>query len=313
MLGLSGVALFRIAQASGLSLATSMLLVALLLCHPSFHGASSGINLYGYHPDCLLPIFYLFAYDAYLRRRRKLFWVLVIFTLATLEQAGIVLSATAIYWIFTGDRRLGFKLLAVSVAWFLLATKIAIPIIGGTSKPYYFSALKKPADFCAIVGIAKASALYGLQMVLLFLAFPLLSLFSLVAMPSTLIYAQAQSVGYGIPLHILSWHAVPVVSVLSVSSVNAISLIETKNQRLQKWNQASLMLGCCILFWISYTYVYKPDIPQLSEEQRAALRQLKNDIPEQASLSANYFAASHFSHRKDLFIWSFRPQPIKLL
>jgi uncharacterized membrane protein len=78
MLGLAGIALYRIAQAMDIGITTSMLLMSLLLCHPSFHGASSGINLYGYHPDSLFPVFFLFAFDAHLRKRKATFWILVL-------------------------------------------------------------------------------------------------------------------------------------------------------------------------------------------------------------------------------------------
>ena len=179
MLGLSGVALYRIARIKGIDVVTSILLMGLLLCHPSFHGAPTGLNLYGYHPDCFFPVFFLFAYDAHLRKQKIRFWILVLLALATIENAAIVLSAMALYWIFTDNRRLGLVLLTVSILWFVVATKIAMPMIGGVSKPYYFSALKTPGDLTQIFGIIRAAFLYGGNMVFFFLGLPLLSLFSL--------------------------------------------------------------------------------------------------------------------------------------
>jgi uncharacterized membrane protein len=302
MLGLSGVALYRIARIKGLGVSTSILLMGLLLCHPSFHGASSGINLYGYHPDCLFPVFFLFAYDAHLRKRKAAFWILVLMALGTLEQAAIVLSALAIYWMLAGDRKVGLGLLATSVVWYVAATKIAMPLIGGGT-PYYFSALKKPESLTALLSVILPAFNYGTKMLLYWGALPLLSSFSLVAVPSILIYAQAYSVGYGIPLNVLSWHAVPIVSVLAVGSVQGILFLSKRFGSCMNWIRAGLAICCCVLAWISFDEVYDSKVSKISAEQRFALRQLKEEIPEQASLSANFFVASHFSNRKNLFIF----------
>ena len=196
---------------------------------------------------------------------------MVLLALTTIENAAIVISAMALYWIFTDNRKLGFMLLTVAILWFVAATKIAMPMIGGVGKPYYFSALKKPGDLTQIFGLIRAAFLYGGKMVSYFLGLPLLSLFSLVALPSTLIYAQAEAVGYGIPLNELSWHSVPVVSVLAVSSVHSIQFLAKRYGGYVNWIRVGLAIWCGVLVWISFDEVYDSEVPGISAEQQVAL------------------------------------------
>ena len=302
MLGLSGLAVYRIARFKRLGFSSSILLSVLLLCHPTLHGASSGINLYGYHPDCLFPVFFLFAYDAHLRNRTAVFWILVGMALCTLEQAAIVFAAWGLYWFIAGNRKGGLALFLVSFIWYVVATNIAMPMIGGGT-PYYFSALKIADSFSELVSAGSAALKYGTSMLLFWGALPLLSPFSLVALPGVLINAQAFSVGYSVPLNLLSWHGVQIVSVLAVSSVNGIYYLRNRVGNYIGWIHAGLAICCIVLGWISFSEVYGQKIRKLTTEQQSALKQLKIDIPEQASLSANFFVASHFSHRKTLYIF----------
>jgi hypothetical protein len=70
---------------------------------------------------------------------------------------------------------------------------------------------------------------------------------------------------------VLSWHAVPIVSVLAVGSVQGILFLSKRCGSYLNWIRAGLAICCCVLAWISFNDVYDQKNQKITAEQRYAL------------------------------------------
>jgi uncharacterized membrane protein len=301
---LSGYAAYRVARALGVSQPGALLLGALLLTNPSLHGAAAGRNLDGYHPHMLFPVLFLLAYDAHLRRHRRLFWGLVLLSLATVEQHAIIWGSVGLYWWLCGERRNGGLVAAVALIWFSLATLVVIPYYSAGKSAYYFRAWPRAFDASTFAVLVSAGGSYAYNLIVTFAGLPFLSWFSLAILPIVLVYAQAYAGGvYNLPTDPLSFHAVAVLPVLVVAAAQGLARLEQALPALRPSFFAALTWAA--LFFASVTafqvYLFRP--PALTHEQKQEIKRLKSVIPGDAALAATPFVASHFSHRRDLTLF----------
>jgi uncharacterized membrane protein len=98
------------------------------------------INWWQFHPDALIITPLMFAYWLGTRRRWGWFWVAVAVTLSCKEDAGLAIFALGIcLWLKHRQRAQGLITATAGAAWFLICTKLIIPLANGGGAPFYVS------------------------------------------------------------------------------------------------------------------------------------------------------------------------------
>ena len=298
-LGLSGAALYRVAQAYGASVQGSLALAALFLAHPSLHGAAAGIKMYGYHGETFFPGLFLLAWEAQLAGRKAAFVAFFLLSLATLEYYATVWVGVAAVWYVSGRRREALAVGSLAVAWFVAATFLAIPYFSGGKEPYYFTFGGVTAG--RLAAVPGALAYYLAALITGLAGLPLLSRISLAAIPIVLTYAQAKAVGYYVPLDVFSWHVCGPLSILAVAAAEGLVLVE---RRVGARRAAIALLSCALaLGMLTGARFYRRIERPLSEARKAERARLSTVIPADAPLSASLSVAAHFARRRDLWLF----------
>jgi uncharacterized membrane protein len=112
-------------------------LAAAYLLYPSLEW----INWWHFHPDALIITPLLFAWWLASRGRWGWFSVAVGVALLCKEDAALAVAALGLALIIRGRRRAGVLTCAAGVGWFLLATKVIIPLANGGASPFYVKEL----------------------------------------------------------------------------------------------------------------------------------------------------------------------------
>ena len=95
------------------------------------------INWWHFHPDALVITPLLFAWWLATRRRWGWFAVAVGVALACKEDAALAVLMLGLVLAVLGERRAGLLTAAAGAGWFLLATRVVIPAVGGGDGPFY--------------------------------------------------------------------------------------------------------------------------------------------------------------------------------
>ncbi|MDZ7841837.1 MAG: DUF2079 domain-containing protein [Gammaproteobacteria bacterium] len=295
---------YAVSRALSLPRLESLLMAAALLAHPSMHGTATGQSLYGYHPDALMPALFLFAFYAYFRARRPLFWGLVFVSLITAEQYAVVWAGIAVYLYWIRERRDAVLLASLSVAWLLMGTKLVLLLtLGSDQGPWYHSALEFPEDPSRYLAALERGGLYAVKHLVLFCMLPVATLLPLALVPMVGLFVQAEAFGYTVPLGVMSWHAAAVVPVLFISSVIALVWLRRRFPARRGWVLIGLLIWVPGLLVTSLRYAYWVDVEPMPPDRRAAWSEIRGVVPGDASVSATLFAASHLTHRIDLYLF----------
>jgi uncharacterized membrane protein len=112
---------------------------AVLLLHPSYQF----LAWESFHPETLAIAPLLFAYWAARAKRWRLFTVAVVLALACKEDVALAVVVLGILIYVRGHRRVGILVSSLSALWFLLATRVIIPLSNGIGPFYdaFFTAL----------------------------------------------------------------------------------------------------------------------------------------------------------------------------
>lgn len=131
---LSGLVLYRIGQRA---LKENILAFAVMVAYLLFVGLQNAI-ITDFHEVTLGTLPLMLLLWAWIARRKKLFWLLLIFTLGIKESTGILGATLGLSIIFTDKkwRSIGVGTLIISIAWALAATKFIIPFFSGGSYGY---------------------------------------------------------------------------------------------------------------------------------------------------------------------------------
>jgi uncharacterized membrane protein len=109
-------------------------LCAAYLLYPSVEW----INQWQFHPDALVITPLMFAYWLATRRRWGWFWAAVAITLSCKEDAGLAVFALGIcLWLKHRQRAQGLITAIAGAGWFLICTKLIIPLANGGGAPFY--------------------------------------------------------------------------------------------------------------------------------------------------------------------------------
>lgn len=294
---------FAVARALALPRTESLLLAAALLAHPSMHGMVTGQSLYGYHPDALMPVLFLFAFYAYICGRKPLFWVLVCLSLATAEQYAVVWIGIGVYLYWIRERSGALVLASLSAAWLTVGAGLVSLALELDQGPWYHSALEVPDDISRYGAALERGALYAIKHLVLFCMLPAATLMPLALLPMLGLFVQAEAYGYTVPLGVMSWHAAAVVPVLFLSATLVVARLRHRFAVGRGWIRLGLAVWVPLLLATSLHSAYWVDPDPMRPDRRTAWSEVRNAVPDGASVSASLFAASHLTHRADLYLF----------
>ncbi len=95
------------------------------------------INWWHFHPDALIITPLLFAWLYASRRNWKWFTVAIVCALLAKEDAALAVFMMGAVLFFKGERKWGLRAAAAGVVWFLVCTRLIIPIANGGKAPFY--------------------------------------------------------------------------------------------------------------------------------------------------------------------------------
>ncbi|HTZ08830.1 MAG TPA: DUF2079 domain-containing protein, partial [Acidimicrobiales bacterium] len=96
------------------------------------------INWWQFHPDALVITPLMFAYWLGTRQRWGWFWFAIGVTLACKEDAGLAVFALGLcLWLKQRQRARGLITAVAGAGWFLVCTKLIIPLANGGAGPFY--------------------------------------------------------------------------------------------------------------------------------------------------------------------------------
>ena len=111
-------------------------LAAAYLLYPSVEW----INWWHFHPDALIITPLMFAYWLATRRRWGWFWAAIAVALSCKEDAGLAVFALGIcLWVKHHERTRGLLTALAGGGWFLVCTKLIIPLSTGGGDPFYIT------------------------------------------------------------------------------------------------------------------------------------------------------------------------------
>ncbi len=96
------------------------------------------VNEWMFHPDALIITPLMFAYWLATRRRWGWFWFATALALSCKEDAGLaVLALGIVLWLKMRQRAMGLITTVAGAAWFLICTRLIIPLANGGGQPFY--------------------------------------------------------------------------------------------------------------------------------------------------------------------------------
>lgn len=317
--GLTGWGLFLLGR---LWLSRAWMAAAVVLLytlHPGVHGAASGFLYYGYHADVWIPPLFIFAVYFAARGRTRALLLCWLLGLGVLEQYGLLWAGLGLFLAVRPDtRRLGIGVAGASLAWMAVATLVIVPYCAGGARPYYYTSgfhglgllwQKVAAGDWAIFDWA---LMYLRAMAGPFGFLPLTDAFSLLSLPAYLFSASAGSVGYAVPMQPGSWHnsgVLPVMAVALLRTLGGLSWFGSRLRRLVPEGWCVALAAVAALLPLALTppdrlpgrYGVLPrDFASLSPARRLALEEIRQKIPEDAVLAADFFTGSQFLNRREL-------------
>ena len=290
-------------------------LSAVLLLHPTYQYLVWEF----FHPDALAVSPLLFAYWAARARRWRFFAVAVVLTLACKEDAALAVLVLGLLIAVRGDRRIGLAVAAASAAWFMIATRVIIPLANGIGPFYdtFFGELggsvgevartlvRDPSRAVELAGrpdrvdyyrmmLAPVAFLPLIALPTLLIAGPMLGVNILSSFPYVreIRYHYSALVLAAIVLATVEAIArlgrTPAVRTFLVGLVTATSLAATV-----AWGPSPISTKFRMGLW-----PLGPENPRLS-----AMRAAVQIVPERAPATVHYLFAPHMTHREKIYEW----------
>ncbi|MEY2398149.1 MAG: hypothetical protein QOJ00_1323 [Actinomycetota bacterium] len=288
------------------------------LLHPS----TEWINWWHFHPDALVITPLMFAWWLATRRRWRWFAVCVVIALATKEDAALAVTAMGVALMFRGERRPGAWTFGAGVFWFLVCTKLIIPITNGGGSPFYedffpglgtslpqilFNAIRHPSRVYHPM-FAADRLVYFRKLLLPLALLPFVApLALLVSAPQTAVNTIASHS----PSHDIRFHYSAIILVgLMIATVEGVARLARRGDGLKI---AVVALLCVSAFMGNREWSpspigrdYKTGIWAQHNPREAAFNAAVHEVRPGDKVAATYLIDPHLTHRK--YIYEF-PNP----
>lgn len=316
------IPLWLIGKHHGLSGAQRMLLCAVLLLYPAFSGGAS----YDIHENCFLTPLLLWLFYGIDRRNTVVTAIAAILTLAVKEDAAVYVAVIALWLILKSALRFkkekakdlitGAAMLAVSLAWFFLATAYLSKSGDGVMTYRYENLIADGSS--SLVAVIKSVLLNPMKALyecvdpdkLKFIAITLLPLLGLplltrryeryiLLIPYILVnlisdYPQQHSIYF-------QYCFGPIACMMYLTVVNLAELKIDWHRTAALAVAAAVCAGCWGRSVLRKAIPYPKDaIASFDEYQN--IRDALDTIPEDARVTANTLYAAYLSQRETLYV-----------
>lgn len=285
-----------------------------------------GGNIFDFHELAVAAPIVSFALYALVTQRTGLLLAMAGLGLLTREDLALTFAGIGVYLVLVQRRhRLGAALLAVSVAWFVVAFKWLIPALAGRSYAHWsYSGLGSGPGSAALHLVLhpldsakefftprdKQIALFNLFVP--WLGLPLLSPLLIVMLPTLAARFFSDKPSHWAPqgFH-YSLVLAPMLAFAAVDTAARLARLTAGRRR------ELLLLGLGVgVLWIGlyFSFVRLKPLDELrrytSEPQIAAIRTCLRAIPADASVAATSALVPHLSHRERIYVLDRRAVPV---
>lgn len=260
---------------------------------------------WGFHSEVYYLTYFL-ALVYFWDKNRVIAVVFFFLALLTKETSAIPLFMTMLYFLFKekGKSKTAPVLAAVSVLYFVVATKWLMPYFGAGKTAYQYYGLRLDAGraFGSML-LPKAFLGYWKEMLVHFQFLPVLSpQIWLLALPDSLVNSSAEFVmGYGNPANPANWHSIPVYGFMIWACLLSI---RTLAQFLKK--KAFLYPLSLVLFSFSVSLLFDSPVPRAAKARgggpiQVTLKKVDRLTAGSDSLCVSPGLAAPFMHKRYLY------------
>jgi uncharacterized membrane protein len=307
------IAIFLLARDRLLDRWLAVALAAVLLLNPTYQWLTWEF----FHPDALAIAPLLFAYWAARTARWKWFVLFAVLAAACKEDVALAIAVMGVLIAVRGHRKIGLITIAVSIAWYTIATRVIIPWQNGIG-PFYDSFFgdlgKNPVEVGthlathpreAIELATEHDRISYYQMMFAPVAFlPLLAIPTLLIAGPMLGVNMFSSFPYtrDIRYHYSSLVLVGII----LATVEAIAWVAAKKPGLVRF-LVGLVVATSFAATVAWgpsplSVKYRSGIWPLQEDARQSAREAAVDlVPDGAPTSAIYNLLPHLGHREEIY------------
>jgi uncharacterized membrane protein len=270
-------------------------------------------NLEQFHVECFTVLLIAVALYAALESRMRLLFVAVILLFMCKEDVGLLVGALGLWVAWRRDRRWGAWILALSVAWSVIAAELIIrPMIGETNVhtgrlPFggvsgtISTAFAHPGKFFTYLR-SDNRPFYVWQMFTsfgwIFWRAPEVAAISVLVVGDNVIASWPYS-------HYIAYHySMPIVPVLAFGTVFAVgTLASARARRIATGLVVACAFTACAVWGLApfseHTYSHlNPSSPEVHD-----IDTVLHALPPNADVSAYYAYVSHIDHRVNIYMW----------
>ncbi len=314
VIALAAVPVYLLALRRTGSVPIATVLAAALLLHP----ALAQSNMENYHPDSFLVLFIAVAIYGALESKYRLFVVAAVLAMLTKEDAVLIIVPLALWVAWRRNRKLGFTIAGISVAWTLFATNvvmrslIGVPTLNSWRIPFggpvglLKRTFTKPGDVTSYL-YHENRPWYVWQMLaptgLMFLFAPEVAAIGVVVLLSNVVSNFLYQ-------HLIGYHYVmPIIPALAMGTAFAVSKLRRPVLRYA----ATAIVGVSALttayMWGPYSFS-RTQIAHWSPSYFVVheINAIRDQVPPNAVLSSYHAFAPHLSHRTRIYTW---PTPFR--
>ena len=285
------------------------------LLHPTLQFITVNMFTFGFHPENLFPPLFLFAFYFLHRAKWVPFGLFFLLAVLVVESYTLVCAALGVYTFLRWPRRrwLGLTMVFVSLSWLLLSLKVIVPHfkVGGGA-PWFVHDMQGGRvildNLERIPGVIAPAFLEYMAYVLgPFLFLPILGIaVSAIALPILAVNFSALLIGYGAPASYTGWQSNPVVPVMALGAVFGLAWLR---RRVPIARHALLSVAiviaalACDLWYgpLPVSFTVRPGQYAVDAARAQAIDRLRDIIPQEAVLSADYYLGSQFTSRQWLY------------
>ncbi|HEU5305903.1 MAG TPA: DUF2079 domain-containing protein [Acidimicrobiia bacterium] len=287
-------------------------LAAVLLLNPTYQWLTWEF----FHPDALAIAPLLFAYWAARTERWKWFVVFAVLAAACKEDVALALAVIGLLIALRGHRKIGVLTLAASIAWYMIATRVVIPLSNGIGPFYdtFFGDLGKnpiqvgthlathPKEAVDLATQPDRVSYYEMM-------FAPVAFLPLVALPTLLIAGPmlAVNVFSSFPYtREIRYHYSSLVLVgIILATVEAIAWVAVKRPGLVRF-LVGLVVATSLAATVAWgpspiSVKYRTGIWPLQSDRQSARDAAVDVVPDGAPTSAIYNLLPHLAHRDEIY------------